>query len=545
MRDLKDVLEPLGRLHPIDRWSELSERPSRRPPPEPPRPRTGVYALAVGALALLVAIAIVLAPLGGRREKEPAGAGEAPPAWLVERAYGFAYASGDITPTTAEWTFAGMDVIGPAVGVEDGDPTVREYLVLLHGDFTGYWAKVPPGADLPEGDRLAFAVDPETHQVTDSSIGRLPLLTAVPGLRPFELPPASAAVTSRQGWTVTAPPGWQHGSFITSFGPDGLDGTWIANRPASSLSKAAGGASTPAQFSADGFARDAIALVIVRSDSPSRSSDGTVLTPPLALDEFGAGSSLGGSALELAWITDGEHIFSVTIRTGDAATAVDRAAMADVIASLRFDVAASARGIPVGPLPQVGIVVSDGDGAALLDTDGNLLASLPGYHLTGNPGAPGVWLESGARPFMLDPAAGVLVPVARETAAASMYDEGPEPDLASPANATVGHWRFQLFPSVGTASLAQWSGECEAPTAYWVDADGSERIITGERSLAHAPESVALGWTPDGAALVFLPAGSCASRTEQPGVYRYTAPGEGELVYATRHDASAEMWDVP
>jgi hypothetical protein len=616
MRDLKDVLEPLGTLHPGDRWSEVSERRPRRLPPEPPRSRTGVYALAVGAAALLVVIALVLSPLGGRREREPARAGEAPPAWLVERAYRFAYASGDITPTAASWAFAGMDVIGPAVGIQDGDPAVREYLVVLRGGFTGYWAKVPPGADLARGDRLAFAVDPQTREVTDSSIGIGDV--DVSGLEPFELPPASAAITSRDGWMVTEPPGWRHGSLVTNFGPDALEGTWIANRPASSLSKAAGGAATPAQFSADGFPRDAIALVIVPSGSASAASGVTILTPPLAIDDLAAGSSVGGSALDVAWITDGERTFSVTVRTGDAVTAVDRAAIADVIASLRFDTDATARsvdavtvpdvvgltqrqaantlaslgltvqprertaqdsdvpigsvmvqdpaagasvdpgtsitlvvfagsegGISVGRLPQAGIVVSDGDRTTLLDTDGTVLATLPGYHLTGNPGAPGVWLESGARSFMLDPAAGAVVPVARETARASMYDEGPEPDLAPPANATVGHWRYQLFPAAGIASLAQWSGECEAATAYWIDGDGSERIVTGERSRAEAPESIALGWTSDGAALVLRPEGACGPHRGVTGIYSYTAPGRGKLEYETAPDASAEMWDVP
>jgi hypothetical protein len=201
--------------------------------------------------------------------------------------------------------------------------------------------------------------------------------------------------------------------------------------------------------------------------------------------------------------------------------------------------------VSVGPLPQTGIVVSTPDGSTLLDTDGNVLATLPRFHLAGNPGAPGVWFESGLQYYALDPAAGRLDEVSRSTARSHMYDEGSEPDLAPPRGTTVGHWRYQLFPSVGTASLAQWSGECETPTAYWIDADGSEHIVTGERDLSAAPESVAIGWTPDGQALVFLPHGACGGSASQPGVYRYPAPGVGELVYPTGNDADAEMWDTP
>lgn len=206
--------------------------------------------------------------------------------------------------------------------------------------------------------------------------------------------------------------------------------------------------------------------------------------------------------------------------------------------------AGSPRAIAVGQLPQVGIAVSDEDGLALLDAEGNVIATVPGFEIVGNAGAPGLWLhstESGY--YLLDPAAGSLVP-ARE-ARDDMYDESlVRPDLPPPYVGAAGHWRYQLFPGFGTASLAQWSGECEVPTAFWIDANGTQTIITGEESIADAPTSVALGWTPDGDALVLLPEGHCGGTHDGgPGIYAFSRPGDGRVVYPT--DGLAEMWEAP
>jgi hypothetical protein len=203
------------------------------------------------------------------------------------------------------------------------------------------------------------------------------------------------------------------------------------------------------------------------------------------------------------------------------------------------------RPFPVGDLQQVGIAVSDEEGLALLDTDGNVLATVPGFEIVGNAGAPGLWLRSGERYYLLDPAADSIVPVSEREARDRMYDESlVQPDLPPPEGTAGGHWRFQLFPDMGTASLAQWSGECEVPHAFWIDGDGTATVITGEETTADAPTSFALGWSPDGEALVQLPEGHCGSTYDgRPGIYRFARPGDGRLVYAI--DGLAEMWGVP
>jgi hypothetical protein len=83
----------------------------------------------------------------------------------------------------------------------------------------------------------------------------------------------------------------------------------------------------------------------------------------------------------------------------------------------------------------------------------------------------------------------------------------------------VGHWRWAAVSPDGSTLLAQWSAECEVPIAFFVSAAGGlPRAVTGERDWTTAPSSVALGWTTDGRAIVFLPAQSCG-QTFDPGVY--------------------------
>ena len=75
-----------------------------------------------------------------------------------------------------------------------------------------------------------------------------------------------------------------------------------------------------------------------------------------------------------------------------------------------------------------------------------------------------------------------------------------------------GYWRSAELSPDRRSLLLQWSGECEIPTAYLARADGG-----GLR--AAAPESVALGWTRSGRAVVDLPRGGCAGSTRRPGIY--------------------------
>jgi hypothetical protein len=197
--------------------------------------------------------------------------------------------------------------------------------------------------------------------------------------------------------------------------------------------------------------------------------------------------------------------------------------------------------VSLGELPVTGVAVGSGDAVELVGLDGSIVARLPGYTLAGNPGAPGVWLQREGDYFSLDVGAGALIPVPADEARALIYDEGPEPLLARPTNAAsedggpAGHWRYAIESARTT--LAQWSGVCEVPVAYWIE-EGENRIVTGGVDLAAAPASLALGWSPSGEAVVLVFTGDCGSTADAPGIYLVASPGSTRLLYATGPEGS-------
>lgn len=111
---------------------------------------------------------------------------------------------------------------------------------------------------------------------------------------------------------------------------------------------------------------------------------------------------------------------------------------------------------------------------------------------------------------------------------------GPTPTAADAGKA--GHWAWAAVSPDEKTLLAQWSAECEVPLAFLVDlANGAPTPVTGESDWAESPMSIALGWTTDGRAIVFLPkGGSCGDGTSPPGVYLYSQGGEGDLLFPGR-----------
>jgi hypothetical protein len=103
----------------------------------------------------------------------------------------------------------------------------------------------------------------------------------------------------------------------------------------------------------------------------------------------------------------------------------------------------------------------------------------------------------------------------------------PRPVGAGP----VGGWMGGYVSHEAKMLLMQWSAECEVPFAYFVPVGGGvPRLVTGERSMADAPESIADGWTSDGRAIVELPQGACGTSASVPGIYFITPGGKRTLV---------------
>jgi hypothetical protein len=100
-----------------------------------------------------------------------------------------------------------------------------------------------------------------------------------------------------------------------------------------------------------------------------------------------------------------------------------------------------------------------------------------------------------------------------------------------------GHWAGAWLSLDGKTLLAQWSGECEIPIAFFVDAaSGKKRPVTGEQDWTGAPESIALGWSDDGRARVRLTRGYCGGSKHPPGVYLID-PASGRLTPVKRETA--------
>ena len=94
----------------------------------------------------------------------------------------------------------------------------------------------------------------------------------------------------------------------------------------------------------------------------------------------------------------------------------------------------------------------------------------------------------------------------------------------------MGHWRDAWLSPDGSTILAQWSGECEVPVAFFVGETGDLRPVTGERDWTRSALSVAHGWSRDGRAHVSLLDGGCGYGHPKPGRYLID-PETHELEY--------------
>jgi hypothetical protein len=105
-----------------------------------------------------------------------------------------------------------------------------------------------------------------------------------------------------------------------------------------------------------------------------------------------------------------------------------------------------------------------------------------------------------------------------------------------------GLWQSVALSPDGKTLLALWSAECEEPTSFFIDvATGRMRAVTGERDWKKAPESVPLGWSSRGQAVVNLLPGGCGDGSEPAGIYLIEpTTSERHLVYPV--DGWAVMW---
>jgi hypothetical protein len=116
---------------------------------------------------------------------------------------------------------------------------------------------------------------------------------------------------------------------------------------------------------------------------------------------------------------------------------------------------------------------------------------------------------------------------------------GP-PVRRGPGGRFPGHWVYAKVSPDTHRLLAQWSGECEVPTAFLVE--GRNVRPFGAGTYAHAPESGALGWLRDGTAVIHFPVGACGGSLHTPGTYIVPRSGRPRLVFPTSRLAVVAMW---
>lgn len=109
---------------------------------------------------------------------------------------------------------------------------------------------------------------------------------------------------------------------------------------------------------------------------------------------------------------------------------------------------------------------------------------------------------------------------------------GPTPSTKYAGRA--GHWYWAALSPDGSRFVAQWSGECEVPNAFFVSLDGGKPVsVTGERDWAKSPNTEAFGWTTDGQAIVFIPTKpACGTGIFRPGIYLVSESCSRELIWA-------------
>jgi hypothetical protein len=116
----------------------------------------------------------------------------------------------------------------------------------------------------------------------------------------------------------------------------------------------------------------------------------------------------------------------------------------------------------------------------------------------------------------------------------------PVLQVVARAPGKVGHWVWAEFAPRGPAFLAQWSAECEVPIAFLV----RDLVLRpyGGATMSDAPESMALGWLPNGSAIIHFPKGACGRVHRRPGIYSVPGRGPASMLLGTARNASYAMW---
>jgi hypothetical protein len=187
-------------------------------------------------------------------------------------------------------------------------------------------------------------------------------------------------------------------------------------------------------------------------------------------------------------------------------------------------------------LPAAGVAVEADGSVDLLGLDGSVVASLAGYHLERDVST-NVLVHDAEGIRLLSPT-GDVTHLRTEQPALERTDAPL--DRAAPDGLVHGHWAGQFRSPDGRTLLGAWSGECESPSVWLTEGDRPWRpIVPGKGDDVFPPESVTVGWAPDGQAVVYFTEGICGTGFGRPGTYLVSTTGTPSFV--TEHPVAA-VW---
>lgn len=242
------------------------------------------------------------------------------------------------------------------------------------------------------------------------------------------------------------------------------------------------------------------------------------------------------------------HMKSVPMRQGEYMLAIG--CRTCHVGAFRIEPPPTPATISLQPLPPQGFVVGEDEGVTFVSVEGERVDRLEDYELATGADSTYVLLRGpGGSFYELDSDDSAVHQISRLTFGEQSGSHSvPSRDLGVPPGARakdIGRsawWLYNLDRDDGV-TLAQWSDSCPMPTAFWIAPGAEPQIVTGESSLDEAhPESTALGWSAEGEAFVHIGSGSCGSAGDPPGVYGFSAPGSGRLIYEVPPGARVGMW---
>jgi hypothetical protein len=181
--------------------------------------------------------------------------------------------------------------------------------------------------------------------------------------------------------------------------------------------------------------------------------------------------------------------------------------------------------------------VPDGGGIDILDRDLRVVGHLDGLVPMGHTQRiDEIWVRRGNDAddalLQLDPTAGTLT-----SGDPPRYtNPGEGPDLPPPPGSVhegraYGYWTYALRSPDGKTWLAQWSGECESQTAWFVDVAGGAPRPAGPTRDGWPFSSSGAAWLPDGRAIINFDEAACGTPIGRAG--SYAGALDGTLTFLT------------